>query len=326
MKKIIILVLTLLALIASIWWYSRTSSLNSNASIQIKDGSQIGKIFIADMKGGQVTLVKKGKVWMIHDTVLARQDAIDNILEVLAKTSATQPVPASMHNNAIRNLSTYGVKVEIYNNDNKLMEAFTIGEMINEKDGNYALKAGQERPYIYKKTSFEGDLINYFFTNPNAWISRLIVNYTYNDLKKVTVLYGDNIDSSFTINNENDVLEMAPINKAIKVDYSKAKVRQYLNGFTQKYCLDYETKIKDIDSIITKGRPFAILAMENIKQKKDTLFLIYYKANQKSKETVLIDGVVYDMKYMFAYNRKFLMTIKTESYKDILSRPDFFKK
>jgi len=325
MKKTSIL-LIVLAVVACITYIvvSKKSTINEGANISIQDTAAVQKLLLVDMQGNKAVLKRNANRWILNDSIIGREDAVKTILEILYKIQAAQPVPASAHNNVVNQLSTKGVKVEAYNKNNEVLTSFTIGGTTVDAKGNYAFKKGTERPYIYQKKGFIGDLSTAFFTSPAEWRNRQIYFYNPDSIAKVSVYYSDFMDSSFHILNENNQLE-ATYDNGTSMTCSHTKVKEYLKEFANKYCLNFENQMAKADSIKYKGYPYGLIAVQTKSGVKDTLRLVRFKADQRANETKEINGVLYDQSVLFGYTRKDLLVIKTDNFSKILSIPSFFR-
>ncbi len=326
MKKVVVLI-AILAVLGGVLYYmfGTKKQLNANAKIAIDNLEGIDKIYLADMKGDTITLVKKDKLWWIGNEQLARQDAVNNMFETIQRATPTQPVPASMHNTVIKELASYGIKVELFSNG-KIIQSLTVGNATNKGEGLCILKQGNDRPYIYKRGDFVGDLSVSFFTDRDDWRSRQIYYYQPDSVRKVTILYADNVDSSLVVNNNGDNLSAAYLTNKKIVNTSRVKVKEYMELFKEQFVLQYENELATKDSIISKGRPYGWIATEFKNNLSDTLFLVYYKATKKTSTFKTIDGVNYDNEFLLAYNKKDLMTISINSFAPILTIPSRFNK
>jgi ribosomal protein L7/L12 len=326
MKKTLILLAILIA-IATITYtvVNKKTSLNANAEISIADTSAVAKIFLTDMQGNKIIVVKNKTEWILNDTLIARKDAVDGILSTMRKISAVQPVPESAHNNIVKQLSAQGIKVEIFDAENEVLSSFTIGGTGQQGQGNYMYKKGAERPYIYEKKGFVGDLSAAFYTNQEEWRSREIYKYNPANIQKVSVFYAQNRDSSFTITQSKSGFTMGYDNGTV-VDFSNTKIVDYLKEFKSKHCLSYENKIPTRDSIIHRSQPYGHIAVQEANKAMDTLHLVFFKANQKAGSIREIDGQLFDQEFLFAYTNKDLMVLPTSTFSKLLARPGYFAK
>jgi Domain of unknown function (DUF4340) len=326
MKKIVILLLVLIAIaIATYIALQPSKGMNTNADISIKDTSDVAKLFLSDMQGHKIIITKTKENWLLNDSLVARKDGVQSILETLSRIKPMQPVPASAHNNIVNQLSATGVKVELFDAENKVLTSFTIGGSNNDGTGNYIYKKDCDRPYIYKKGGFIGDLSSAFFTDLDEWKSREIIKNNPNEIEKISVYYAQNKDSSFYIEQSKSEVKMGYDN-GTPIVFSNTKIKDYLKEFSSQYCTSYENRLLTKDSIIKQGEPYGHIAIKTIGKPMDTLHLVFFKANQKASSVREINGRYFDQEFLLAYSKKDLSVVPTSSFSKLLARPGYFAK
>ena len=95
---------------------SKKSTLKTEeTSFSVGDTSSVYKIFYADKQGKKILLERKERFqWVINTNQMARKDLIDMTLQTLHNLSIKSPASKAARDNAIRELATRGIKVEIY--------------------------------------------------------------------------------------------------------------------------------------------------------------------------------------------------------------------
>jgi hypothetical protein len=326
MKKILILIgILIIAAIATYFALNQKNSLSTNADISISDTSKVATLFLSDMQGKKITLTRKDNIWILNDSLIARPEAVVSILETITRIQPMQPVPQSAHNNVVNQLSAQGIKVECLDDDKDILSSFTIGGSNMEGTGNFIYKKNCDRPYIYSKGGFTGDLSIAFFTDADQWKSREIIKYKPIEIEKISVYYAENKDSSFYITQSKKEITMGYDN-GTPIEYSNTKIINYCNEFKSAYCLSYENFLKTKDSIITKGQVYGHIAVKTIGKPMDTLHLVFFKANQKASSVREVNGKLFDQEFLFAYNKKDLMVVPTSTFSKLLARPGYFAK
>jgi hypothetical protein len=324
MKKIIALLVVLLGIgIATYMALKPKKQAFVNADISVPNSDKVQKLLLVDMQGNKAVLTKTGNEWILNDTLIGRKDAVDNILKILKNIQPTQPVTKGSHNAVIKELAVTGTKVEAYDADGKVLTSFTIGSSINNGKSNFILKKGADRPYLYKDGGFIGDISTSFFTSVAEWRDRKIMRYNADSIAKVWICYNDFADSNFVIDNSTNEYNMQYI-IGTPINVSHTKVKDYLKEFSSKYCLNYENQMENVDSIKYKGKYFGCIVVATKSKQQDTLHLVRLKANQRVDKSTVIDGVIYDQESMFAYTKKDLMVLQSESFAKILATPSYF--
>jgi hypothetical protein len=324
MKKILVLLAILIALGVATFMLTKPKSIAFvDADIRVQKSADIHKLLLVDMNGNKAVLALKNNEWTLNDTLIGRVDAVNNILKILQTIQPTQPVSSGAHNAVIKELATTGTKVEAYDADGKVLTSFTIGSSIDNGKNNFILKKGCDRPYLYKDGGFIGDISISFFTSVAEWRDRRVFRYSADSVSKIWVCYADFADSNFIIDNTTNEYNMQYAN-GTPIQVSHTKVKDYIKEYTAKYCLNFENQMQNADSIKYKGKNYGFIAIATKNKQIDTLHLVRVKANQRVSSPRVIDGVIYDQESLFAYNKKDLMVLQTESFAKILATPSYF--
>jgi hypothetical protein len=324
MKKNVLLLFILLFLAGIAYWmYKPSDGLYTEASIAIEDTAAVASILIADKQGHKIIVKRTPNSWRLNDSLIARQDAITTILEILKTTKPTQPLPESYYNSAISNLSTYGIKVVAYNKNEKELSHFTIANSLDEGKSNIILKKGMDQPYLHQKVAFIGDFSLAFFTKLEDWRSRQIFALPTDSISKLVLYYNDHADSGFVLQNTKGIFEANYLN-GNQIQAKSSVVKKYLQQFGQVYCSNFENQLYFIDSIKTQGRPYGFLAFAKSNGQMDTLHLVYCKADKRATLIKQYNGVSFNMETLMAYDKKDLMSISTAQWEKILVPAAYF--
>ncbi len=319
MKKFILPIIIIgLALVTYYVFNKKPKLTNTDASIIIKDVNTIGKIFLAQPNGETIKAIKQpnGK-WLVNNTYIASQSALDNIFDVVTNAHATQPLPKSYHNTIVKNLGATGLKVELYDNDNNKIETFTVGQLLPKNVGNVIYKEGATEPYIYKIPFFDSDLSKNFFTTIKDWRTKEVMSFKLNEIKSLCMFYTKHADTSFTITKANNSYIVTD-NKGNKLNHSITKVEDFLRKFEHLNCAYYLDGIIDADLIKKSKLSYGFIATQTVNNDIDTLRLAYYEADKRTKDYITINGKDYDEAYMYAWNKKDVFMIPTSLYTQIL--------
>ena len=110
-KTLILITLVLAALTVWLVTQSRSGTVREELrNFAVKDTGSVTKIFLADRSGKTIELEREGTRWRLNKKYYARRDAIKILLETLKNISLKSPVPKSMYNTVIKQLSTGAVK------------------------------------------------------------------------------------------------------------------------------------------------------------------------------------------------------------------------
>lgn len=96
MNRTLFLVALFLVLGGAVWYALSNKKKQAGTHVSwdmdfaVKNTEEIGKIFIADRKGGTATLERKGKQWLYNGKYPARPSAIESLLENHFKCKCAQ--------------------------------------------------------------------------------------------------------------------------------------------------------------------------------------------------------------------------------------------
>ena len=182
-----ILLLVVVATVA-IYFYitNNNSTLKKELSdFAVADTASITKIFMADKNGKSILLERiNGISWKLNGKYEARQDGINNLLETIKRVTVKAPVNKAAFETVIKKLASNGVKVEIYqNNDKKPSKVYFVGGSNQEHTGTEMLLQGSSIPFLTHIEGFYGFLTPRYFVNENEWKDRTIFRYNYGELR-----------------------------------------------------------------------------------------------------------------------------------------------
>ena len=327
MKKIIPYLVALLTIIAITYLVIKkdksVGALPDSTKIVVENLNDIQKIFLVDMKGNEITLKKDGNKWLLNDSLLPRTDALQNILDAINAQTATQAVAKPAQSFVLKDLSTEGIKVEVYNPQNKKIRSFYVGGQTLDGSGTYMLNDGTNEPYIYQIPGFPYALTSRYFTNLEDWRSRSALDFADSTIKKIEVKYTLFPDSSFTIlhQNNNYIFE-----SKIKLEAKIGKMQSYLKLFHPMYCAGYEDQNPLKDSIIKRAPSYGSIAITTNTGEETVLHLLYHEITQRTKTGKNYKGISYDPDFMYAYTNKNFMLLAVSNYQNIFCSPSSFYK
>ncbi len=325
-KKITIILLLVLLLLAAIAYMLRDrNKLYPEADISMQNTEDIHEIFLSDMANNNIKLQKKDGKWILNDSLEARIDAIESLMQTIRVQQPQQPVTAEQSDYIISTLSTHGIKVILYGkNHNKLLTYF-VGGQGSKGIGTYMYKEGAKKPYMYNAPGFTGDLATRYFTKLDEWRSRNLLSYNPATINLIQVNYLDHPDSSFIINGLG-ASRMAKKVDGERLPSSIGKLNILASNFKKQMVSGWENSAFAKDSLITKNRYYGnFIVGESTRKITDTFHLLYCPADEKSSNIREIEGKVFDMDYLFVFHKNNLGLITTESLTPILVTPSSLK-
>lgn len=294
------------------------------ANFTIKDTASIEQLFLSDKYGSQVKLSRDGKAWKLNDTMTPRVDAIDYLLSSLAEQVADQPVPSGYHDGAIKELSTYGTKVEVYMKGKK-SHTFYVAKNAGYGNVTYMLMEGAKRPYIVKIPARGNMFLGIrYFTRITDWRERRML-YADAPIEKVRVTYKDSIQYSFEL--ETSLKEDKVLGQILPAQpLNKQRVEAYIRGLDKIYCTGFEDRFLGKDSIINYGLQLGTVEVMRKGQAKEQL-IVYYKPTERgTKESMMLGGREYEAESFFGLlnGRDFLVMSRKNTEKIFRSFQEFY--
>lgn len=164
-----------------------------------EDTASINKIFLADKNNNTILLERlNNRNWRVNNKFIARSDAINNLLDVIASVEVKSPVPKSAFETATKHLATRSVKVEIYAN-NKKVKTYYVGPSTPDNLGTYMILDKSSVPFITHKPGFNGYLTVRYFVNEQDWRDVRLFPISINSFYSLNLNYPENPKSSYTI-------------------------------------------------------------------------------------------------------------------------------
>ena len=267
----------------------------------VKDTASITRIFLADMKGKSVELIRQDKTWLLNGKYPANTVSVSLLLEAICKIEIKSPVPLSAKDLVIRDLATNGIKIEIYHNKKKI-KAYYVGSQTTDDLGTYmALDNRHKEPFIMCIPGFNGYLTPRYFTEEADWKSKVVFNYNPLNIKQVSIEYTDSNEYSFLLEarNDNQFFIKSLDNKSTfsgKIDLSK--IKSFLSGFNNIQIVNVISHLSEFkkDSILNL-RPVKIITIIDKQNQEKSLKLFYMPSTVRTR-IELLPGI--EGEYMYA--------------------------
>ena len=269
MRNTLILLVLFLLLAGGSWWYFNQSDSSSSIDtadrqFAVKNTAIIHKVFIADRSGETTTLTRSGDHWIYDGKYQARPNVMENLLDVIKRVEVNYIPAKAAVPNIIRDLSSNGIKVELYDQKDQLMKAFYIGGMTNDELGTYMIMEGAEQPYVTHIPSWEGGLRARFQLKGNEWRDKSIFSAKVEDIQSLSVEYPKQKNKSFKITKSNNGYDVNPfyeVTPTITDEVQQGKVEAYLVNFESLQAEAFANNNPDKDSIL-QSVPFCIITVE----------------------------------------------------------------
>ena len=281
----------------------KTSTLNSDATFAIADTAAIDKVFIADRSGNTITLDRQENYWMINNKYIVRKDAINILLSTIHQLKIERPVPLNTFENVVKNLSTTGVKVEIYS-ASKTLRVYTVGAETADHLGTYMLLDGAAAPFIMHIPAFNGYLsprygIQGQLIDEKNWRKRTVFNVPSDSIQNIIVRNLLKPHQSFSLQLFPTLLVDYAVNP---IAFNEQAVLAYINSFRQLNCesykkakskIEFSTPLHELIVNTDTLRTFAI-GDSILKRKEDNFTVERMHATLNNGELMLIQNYVFN--------------------------------
>ncbi len=231
---------------------NRTIEKSQVKDFHIEDTSSIVKIFLSDRKGNNIVLEKSNNKWYANNKYKVRKDAIQTLLYTIRNIRIQQPLPNSYYETVIKNMSTSGVKVEIYTNNKKPKISYTIGGTTPSQLGNYMILNNEKEIFTVELPGFNGYLsprygIQANSIDINSWRSTEIFDIKPKHINNIRLNNIKIPNNSFTIKKDS-LSNYNLFNQKNKQVYSNPlKLIKYLNSFRYINCEAFRDEEKNFD-------------------------------------------------------------------------------
>jgi len=336
-KNIIILALAVMAILYAINLLTERNNSTIENNFVIYDTSTVMRIFMVDKQNNSIDLQRDGSNWLMNTNEKPIQENVRIILKTLNSIEIMNPIAKSAYNNAITQLATNSVKVEIYQTKYRINFAgiklfkhiaktrvFYVGGPTANNMGTMMKMEDEDNVYITHIPGFRGYLTERFKAKRADWLSHEVFSYSIMDMTKVTVEFPQKPHESYEIINEGNrsfkVKQL--VNSQYITSFDTLRVLEELAAFT---LINYEQLLDNIPSeridSIKQLLPARIVTVETKLGSKRKLAM-YYRPNYDQREDM--NGKIFkhdmDRLYAFVDNDKEPVTVQYFVI-DNISRP-----
>ncbi|NND05376.1 MAG: DUF4340 domain-containing protein [Saprospiraceae bacterium] len=284
MKRLIVIIgLTLLALLA--WKNSKDKpDVAEDFRFAVPEISTVAKVTISDRAGRKVMLERQDGYWSFNEDYRAREDAIFNLLKTIQQMElAYIPGPQALKN-IVKGLSSQGLKVSIFNRNDKHLKSYFIGGSTPDERGTYIIMEGSDQPAVVTLPNFEGSLRTRFDMVDLDWRDRIVFRYDQENIGEVKVVYHQTPKASFVLYRTGSNWKVRP--HSDEIGTGNEEIRR---GSAEAYLRAY--KKVGAESILSKStaatlnrmNPFCSITV--ISQSGDSEEVTFYPVQQKGGET-----------------------------------------
>lgn len=297
------------------------------AGFTIKDTSLIGKIYLASQDGESVTIERTDSFWMVNKLHHALPSTLNRLLLTLKEQKPLYPVTQNAYENAIKIMSTEGIKVEIYGRDGKKMRCFYVGGVAVNNSGTNMLMDGAKKPYVVQMAGFNGYLTPHYPTQIRYWRDRLLINIPAEQLKRVSLQYFDKPMNSFELIQDGSKITVTGDSNYSKYTdrYNTRRAKIYTKFFSNINCEGYLNGLADMDTTLKTTRRHSVLDIEGNNGQRQHMEIYWVPINKRSKNLDVSDPDVpddYDADRLYAVvnNNKDTVMIQQFVFKNMFRK------
>lgn len=289
---------------------------------------EVNRVFIADRQGNTSDLVRHANQWTINGKYRVRENAMDNLLDAIERIKVKyKPADAAVPT-MVKNLASEGIKVELYDNNNRLLKAYYIGGSTQDERGTYAIMAGAEQPYVTHLPGWDGNLRFRFNLTGDDWRDKALFRFKPTTITKVSIEYPRQKSKSFRLFKKGLTYEVEPFYEATP-RYAGApapgRTEAFLMGFEEIIAEAFENDNPVRDSI-TQLLPFSIIKISTTQNEvhKVALFPVIPRAVTINPDTGLPLASQPVERYFAEVNDEDFMLAQNQLVRRILWSYDFF--
>jgi hypothetical protein len=335
-KRNIIYLLLLVALGYLVYYFVRNGASTfglDDRDFSVKDTADVGKIFIANMNGEKLEVVRGDNGWVLDNKYPERKKAVSDILGTLKAMTVRFPVADAAMNTVVKTLATSNKKVEVYDRKGNKIKSIYIGEPPPDEIGNYMLIDGSKTPFVVSVPGFKGTLETRFVSNEIEMRSHTIVSIPPTALSEIEVNYLDRPDSSFAIKvfRRDSFLIYNPGNNSslYTQEINKEKLFSFLNFLEDVNCEGYANEIPGKDTIIAKG-PYCKITITTRDKAQQVITLYHRPIDQRSliQSDAKGNPLPYDIDHFYGLvndNKDFVL-LQRYHFGRLLRSVDYFRK
>ena len=323
MNKTVIYLVILALLGIGIYYFLFTDTGNpysqAEAGFTVKDTSAISRIYLAANDGESVLVERTDSGWMVNKKYKAMRSTLNLLLQTISRQAALYPVTKSAYENTVKELSTDGIKVEIYGKDNKKISVFYVGGTAVNNTGTNMMMEGAHTPYVVQMQGFTGYLTPHYSTRLSDWRDRTIFNIPAEEIKSVSVQYAGNALNSFVISRDNGKLTVTGDTRITKTldSFNSRRANIYLKYFTNINCEGYLNGLTDMDTTLRTAPRQSTIDVEGMHGQRQHVDIYWMELNKRSKNRTVSDPDVpdnYDADRLYAVINNYHDTVLIQQY------------
>ncbi|TXF88391.1 hypothetical protein FUA23_14735 [Neolewinella aurantiaca] len=271
MNRTLILLLAVLLLGGIAWW--ATSSAQKPASAEeraeirrfgYQNFDEVHKIFVADRKGHNVTLVRGGISGWLADGKPANDNIMKNLSDAVQNMDIRSLPTEKAKPNMVKDLATNGILVQLFDKEGKKLRGYYLGSGTYDELGTNAIVEGSEEPYVVHLPHFTGNIRQRFTHWDDEWRDKVYFRVDPENIELFSIEYPRQRNKSFKITRDGDKYVAAPFYETGQPvrEVSRAAVESALVRYEKYYINRYQNNDKEGIEAVKGILPFATITVK----------------------------------------------------------------
>ncbi|MFT5780337.1 MAG: hypothetical protein ACI837_003299 [Crocinitomicaceae bacterium] len=279
MKKLIILLSSLAALVLLGWYVMSLSENKGKSDLELhefafEDVSTIDKVIITDKYSRTFEIQKKGDIWTDKDGGCITQESAEFLMDAFQNIEFKGYIPDNSHDRYIKMMTAQHVKVEIFQNG-EWAKTWYLGPPSPDHYGQIMLLEDKDQksdiPVLMKIKGMNGIIEPRFFADKRLWACTNIFSVPIEEISNVDIKFYDEPERSFKVTKDGADLKVYQQGKRL-LDAKPDMIFRYLNSYKKIHfnLHNFELTKTQVDSI-KRSTPFATLQLKETNGKSTKL-------------------------------------------------------
>jgi hypothetical protein len=272
-KRLAILLVVLLGLTASVYWFGQSESGYEvdPAIFKQYDLTTIDEV-VLESPSGKIALKYEGARWKVNEKFNANSERINVLFATLQQAEAKRPVALSLQDSISGILQKTGVKV-LLRTAGETKETFHAGG--NEsKNQAYFLKENTNVPYIVTIPGYRVYVSGIFELAESEWRDKFVFGFNWRNFNRLETRFPAKPDQDIVV----EMDQGAPVLRGVQ-EVDTARLNSYLDDISLLTVDDFVPATSSLDSL-SKTRPTVTVLVTDIGKRE--YFLQLYAGNDKS--------------------------------------------
>ena len=275
---------------------AKKSTLTADRDFAVKDESKIHKIFIAKRTGDNYTLTRgTDHYWRVNDRYNVSPNVMKGLLQAITNVQMKYLPTQAAIPNIVKDLAARGIKVEIYDQSDKLLKAYYVGGIGVDGESTYFIMENSDQPIACEIPQMVGHVGTRYDFNGDEWRDKAIFEYEPEDIQSLSIEYPKQRNKSFKLERQGKGWDVKPFYDNVPPLQGEVKngmVEGFLINFDRLVAENYENEYVKKDSI-RNMIPFSVISVTDTKGEQ--WMAAFYPMNQKNTPSGLISRYFVDM-------------------------------